>query len=511
MKDNSVVIITPNQLEAGATIPQVLDNQYVSDEIYFEIVTQKKSLNDSGIAKKRAEDAKNEFIRSLIYSSQVVINRAFISNNELLYRYYMPGNDNEAVSFAAMLNSGVIVPYLYKENGLYDEKKFDLAVSGESAAKYLSQFLNENIKCVRFSKDDAKNDKETDKLSNSFRQYFQGLSTMDGRLLIEMLGELSGGKKEISDDDQLEFRENLEGMDRFVKSCFKEQGSVNRNDFYAKFITAPNTNVADGVYLPPDKDNCFRHEVKKLIDLKYNTNLPDLLRRYSFTPSGMPTRSALQDGFQIEDIDCDKVDRFIYEDFSNLAKNQRIFMANTQRAMVLPVLSELSLGDVLEVRSLESWGKFIQLQSKILSNPLSVGNEYDKFQSSFEGFQSELSSWYYRKYGENQVKEKYTSIATIVLGVAGRTIIYGMDGLDVAAKVALAELPTVARGIAVKLMMNVFNSATKHIDKKRSYSIEIMRSELELTKTEIIGFIENVSGSQIISRSNSMIAEQDRS
>lgn len=235
-----------------------------------------------------------------------------------------------------------------------------------------------------------------------------------------------------------------------------------------------------------------------------------MLGRYSFTPSGMPTRSALKDKHEIPTLDPNSVDGFINDDFSKLAQSQRSFMGNTQRAMSLPVLSELSLTDVLEVRNLESWGIFINLQSKILANPLSVGNQYDEFQSSFEKFQSELSRWYYLKYGEQKIKDKYLSIATIILAVGGRTIIYGMGDLAITTKLALADLPLLAGGVVVKLMMNVINPITRRIDNKRSYSIEIMRSELELTREEIRGLLENMRGSQTISRSDSMMAEQDR-
>lgn len=209
MKQNESVIITPNQLEAGATIPQALDNQYVSDDIYSQIVKNKKSLIDPDIAKKREGDAQNEFIRSLIYSSQVVINRAFISNNALLYNYYLPGDHLGATSFATMLNQGIIVPYLYNEKGFYDAKKFDVSHEGQRAANYLSQFLRENIRCVKFSKDDSINDKYTNGLSQHFRQYFLGLSGLTKDTRVEMLGELSGNQKEITDDEHLVFKKNL--------------------------------------------------------------------------------------------------------------------------------------------------------------------------------------------------------------------------------------------------------------------------------------------------------------
>lgn len=86
-----------------------------------------------------------------------------------------------------------------------------------------------------------------------------------------------------------------------------------------------------------------------------------------------------------------------------------------------------------------------------------------------------------------------------------------MNDLDIATKLVLADLPLLAGGIVVKLMMNVINPLTRRIDKKRSYSIEVMRSELEITRDEVRGLMENMRGSQVISRSDSMMAEQERS
>lgn len=76
-------IITPGQLEPGATIPQALDNQYVTDELYAQIALKNLNFQSPHIAEAKARNAKSEFVRSLLYSSQVVINRAFLTNNKL--------------------------------------------------------------------------------------------------------------------------------------------------------------------------------------------------------------------------------------------------------------------------------------------------------------------------------------------------------------------------------------------------------------------------------------------
>jgi len=509
---NKNILITPNQLEAGATIPQALDNQYVSDEVYNKIINEKKSLMDKEITMKRHDEANSEFIRSLVYSSQVVINRAFISNNEFLYKYYLPNQEKSTLAFASLMNSGVIVPYLYKERNFFDNKLFDVTEEGGRAAEYLSQFLHK-IKSVRFAKDDKENEKFIEKFSLDFRGYFPKITVLSDRQRIEMLGELLGGREEITLKQQRNFANYLDDLSIFVSKTFRKKEMLTRNDLYQEFIVAPNTNVADGIYLPPNKENPFRYVLKKLIDLKYNTNLPDMLGRYSFTPKDMPTRSALQDDVQISDIDSDKVEKFIDQDLLKLTQDKRRFMANTSRAMYLPLLSELSLSDVLEIRNLDSWNDFIKLQSSILDNPLKIGDKYEDFQKSFEIFQEDFSNWYYKKYTKAKVMNRYYSVVSILLNIGGKAISYGVEGLGTTQKIVLGELPKLIEGIVgnvtVKLMMNVYNAETKKLDKDRSYSIEIMRNELELSQDEMYGIIINTKG-QKIPLSESLIAEQDR-
>jgi hypothetical protein len=504
---HKTILITPNQLEAGATIPQALDNQYVSNELYQEIIKKKTNLLDPIIKKKRSKEASNEFIRSLVYSSQVIVNRAFLTNNELLYKYYLPGNETDASSFASLLNQGVIVPYLFQEYQVFDNKEFDITDEGGLASEYLSQFVD-NIKSVRFSKDDNVNNTQTNNLSFSFRNYFMGRHTLAQEQQISMLKELIAREQPIDREFQKEFQKHLKILSRYSEDFYEENGFLNRNDLYKKFIVAPNTNVADGVYLAKDSQNPFRHELKKLIDLKYNTNLPDALNRYSFTPSGMPTRSALQDDFQIADIDADKVHSFIEHDLPKLTKDRQLFIEKSQKAMYLPLLSELTISDVLEIRKLESWKDFIYKQSHILSNPLTIGDKYEEFQLAFETFQKEFSNWYYTKYPHNMIKKRCTSHASIVLNVGGEVITYDLNGTSLPYSDA-KELPLLTKGVSIKLMMNVYNTDTNKLDKDRSYSLEVMRSEHEVKQNELYSIIQDTQG-QKLPFVDSLVAEQDR-
>ena len=68
----------------------------------------------------------------------------------------------------------------------------------------------------------------------------------------------------------------------------------------------------------------FAAEIKEIVDLKYNVNLPDAMGRYSLTPKGSPPRSALGDleeSIQANVITPENVTEILYA-LRNLAFDQ---------------------------------------------------------------------------------------------------------------------------------------------------------------------------------------------
>src|SRR5436190_566679 len=98
-------LIGPDSLEVDAVVPQCLDNQYVSDAVFAQMLERGVDYRDRDIAAAREADFRTEFIRSLVYSSQVIIQRAFLKNSEFLYKNYAPDNGNNLQSFAQLVRS----------------------------------------------------------------------------------------------------------------------------------------------------------------------------------------------------------------------------------------------------------------------------------------------------------------------------------------------------------------------------------------------------------------------
>ncbi len=488
--DNSN-LITPEQLELDATIPQCLDNQYVSDSTLHYMVENSLTYESPEIKKLREAEIHNEFIRSLIYSSQVIINRAFLRNNEFLYSYYKPDSP-ELSAFAELMCKRVIIPYLYRETSLGDKLEFDCQKAGDLATKVLLERVGD-LPCVRLAVDNKSNEEKIAKLGSYFREYLSGLKSKDELLINNMASELF--QCELQEDEWQTFLRNI---DQFAKYVWEKGRSLSRNTIYKDWFIedeGKKTDVSKGRFVKPPNDFPYLYQIKKIVDLRYNTNLPDMLGRYTFTPVGLPSRVALQDFYDNTDIPSEKIEKFVNESFTDI---RRIFVANTQTAMNLPLLGELSIPDVVEIRQMPEWNTFKQSQQKILSNPLNILNELEQFQKDFDAFQKALSSWYNLKYKRNNTEKRYNSFITIALRVAGLTILSGIDfhGHNIV-KISLSEaidniIPKTVKGYTIKLLVNIIDIGAMELDRDRSYSIELMHSNAELTREDVINIIKDI-------------------
>ena len=112
-------IITPRLLEADATVPQCLDNQFVTDATLHFMTNNGLDYHAEEVVDRRRAETRTELVRSLIYSSQVLVNRAYLVNNPFLYESFDEESPNERRAFARLLQfdgqSQAVLPFLYDE------------------------------------------------------------------------------------------------------------------------------------------------------------------------------------------------------------------------------------------------------------------------------------------------------------------------------------------------------------------------------------------------------------
>jgi hypothetical protein len=102
-------------------------------------------------------------------------------------------------------------------------------------------------------------------------------------------------------------------------------------------------------------------------------------------------------------------------------------MARSQQAMSLPLLRDLTVADVVEIRDLPQWRTFKDAQTAILKNPKQCIDLLQKFQLEFDDFQRALSKWYNKKYRNARTEERYVSYISFALSLAGKLIVASSD------------------------------------------------------------------------------------
>lgn len=484
-------IILSDKLEAGAVIPQCLDNQFVPDNIFSYMVDKKVSYSNEYVQSSRTEATRTELNRALVYAPQTVINRAFLWNNRVLYSCYKDekGNQNNRQAFIKLIKDQAIVPYLHDKSSIEEEPNFDLDEDGVRTFKSLLRDVDK-VSCVRFAVDDDKNKSAIQLMTHRFHEYFLGFVARPVSLLKQTADGLLPGR------DSKERREKVDlltselnawkrHLHDVVLTQIDKKGTATRNDFYKEFVCRkdmPNS-IPEGYFLDP-ATSPFVSEKKKLFDLRYNINLADSLRRYVFTPSDMPMRSALAIDV---DLGVGKGDEMI----DILSDNIRhTFVEGTQQALNLPFLKDLEIQDIYELRLLPGWSEYIKIQRVILEKPLDCLQHLDTFTKALETYNTQVADWYYKQKRLPVIEQKYRMIVRMAIKVAGVWIAHNLTGnFYTAALASLIDLPDNALGYTVSLLVDFIPVGRDEVNRQLGYSLDIVNYEANVTKASLIQLV----------------------
>lgn len=499
-------LIGPDGLEADAVVPQCLDNQYVSDPVFAKMLQDKLDYADNDISKLREIEFKTEFIRSLVYSSQIIVQRAFLKNSKFLYNNYLPEKRESLSAFAALMRDKAIVPFLFDESSLQDKLDFDLSKEGDRATSALLGEVGPDITCVRLSTDDSANKRIASRMAAAFGAGLRNLEELGGEQRNAMATELFADRSRLEPEGawhafDTAIDDLIDYSNAKTRKLRKESSKpLTRQDVYRdNFIVegGDDEGVVLGRFRQPDQDCPFLLELKKYVDLVYNVNLPDHLNRYTFTPANMPSRMAMQDaprdGYRHEQVSD------VVSDADALESVRRTFMAHSQKAMSLPLLRNLSVADVMEIRGLAEWNAFKDSQTHILKHPLQCLDRLEQFQEDFNSFQRAISDWYNRKYQSALTEEKYCSYISFALSLAGKLIVAGSDlsPLWKASATAVTDelvknIPKKVKGYAAKLVVGVYDIGKQQLDADRTYTIELMQTGAELLRDDVVKLLESI-------------------
>ena len=490
-------LIDQDGLRVDAVVPQCLDNQYITDETFDYMVAEGLDYLDPKVDAMRDAATRTELMRSLVYSSQVVIQRAYFSNSKFLYRHFTAHQDR--LAFASLLRSKAVIPFLLRERSLREPLSFESDINGKHATEKLLEEVGDNLTCVRLGIDDETNEERIEQMMRWFGAQLSGLKHFGERERNNLAAELFADVGRLQEEGA--WKKYDAAVDTLAKYAFDHaliagssgERRLARSDIYKNFLIdmgAGEKPVVHGRFLMPNADNPFRFEIKKFVDLVYNTNLPDRLSRFALTPVGMPSRLALQDDSSFRSALADFRDLIPQRELLDAIK--RRFMAHMSNAMTLPLLKELQMADVVEIRSLPEWSAFTSVQADILDKPHECLEKMERFQEKLEAFHRALSKWYYRKHGTAKTTAKYAVYAHIVLRVGGLTFIVNSglpEEYQVATGCAWEQISENLKGVAARLMVSFYDVGERQLDRERSYSMELLRMNEEVARDDILDLL----------------------
>lgn len=370
--------INTRDLKNFASLPQCLDNQWAPIEYIEKMKSEGRSRSD--LEGELNPLVRRGFIRSLIQSEQVIINRAYYHTCPTIKKIYM--NSDEREDLEKLISSSEIVTYLMNEESPKDEILNDVDKSEERISSWNSLCDSSDMHCVKLSWDsDENNARIRDLLGRRFQEVVTTFEYGDPEQFCRDFG-LSVDKQTVSSfQKRLEDLSNFSaGVSRDKRYEQREQGQplnigsfVSRAELYEEFV------CPEG--MPPhlgniDKAKPFSAEIKQLIDLRYNINLPDALDRFSVGATGSIERRVLQEVGSFSKgarrIDADELGRAIADIGFNL----------TPQNFEPISLQQLSLAQVKSLREDPLFDNYIKMvkeviprngnnlsESKLLSNP----------------------------------------------------------------------------------------------------------------------------------------------
>ncbi len=363
MSGVSFVKLTPAQLAYSAVVPQALDNQWAPTSTLKRLLRSGKPLRDWQTEEESKRLVLTEWRRALIYTPQVVVNRAALFNNAIIVEDYSGANKPH---FQKLLSHGVIVEYLLTEET--PDQRPNFTIGEEKWRRWLETIQDAEVHCVRLDwgnqEDDFKN------IASVFHEYFQTIN------MPERIQHLTNAFRIPRGEKRRIFEEKLKEVARFTFDLADQGKTVTRSHLYKKFVCQDDSPIDEGWY---DSSKPFAAELKQIFDLRYNVNLPDALGRYVFTPQDSPDRTALGE-LTRETLRDVLQDNQIEQLLSML---RQFVFASINPGLYLQGLHLLSLEDVLEVRRTDEWENYIESLDTLLRHPLDFETQANRLVADF--------------------------------------------------------------------------------------------------------------------------------
>lgn len=480
-------IIPPHALDAGAVVPQCLDVHYVSDSVMSYMLANGLDYSDPQVMRRRQHDGRTEYRRSLIYAKQTVVNRAFFTS-PLVYRDFEESSENEflRLSFRQLIEAGAIVPFLFAGSDfLGDVDKLKASPAAKNAVRSLPNLISE-ITCVRLDADDERNRVQVERLAQSF----VGFSVSVGQLRRspELLNALAVEvyKRPLEHSELADFGSAMQEISNFANAA----DELNRTVLYERFLIADGEHDRGRFQTPQQNPHMLAQ--KKVLDVRYNTSLPDMLGRFALTPRGLPTHAAVDAVLPTKQTQLGTGEDLLDALRSNLAHT---VFANLQEAWYLPALAELSIADVVAVRALPEWSEFVAVQEAVLGNPLDCLNHLESYAQKLGSFQRAFSSWYYNTHENARREQRYGAVVGVSIKLLGAVLSAAHhENMGMIERLAVATPPIIIPnrhyGYVARLFVDFIDLDRRVVDRSLSFSLDLLKSAVEFTREDVRDLFE---------------------
>ena len=461
-------------LKKVCVVAQSLDNQWVPRGLLQQMLDKGQSLADVEAGRERF--VRNEYMRALINAEQVVINRAYLYNNDVVSRDYRKRGPNRD-AFKNFLSTGVIVPFLFNETSPVDEPAYRANHFDDWA--HLCQELR--MQCVRLSWHDDNRGKIDRLLAARFHNFPRTAMDRDVDVFLDHLA--------LPPTARTPLKKRLREMSNFSADFADQDKKITREDLYKEFVVANGTSPAEGKY---DRSKAFATEIKQLLDLCYNVNLPDALGRYALTPFDSLPRAALQDWQVVKEAPVE-MDQLI-------VLLQRAAFDILQRGMYVASFGDLTLADVEAIRKTDEWQLYIRSLDELILHPLSFADADGGAAKVYASYASLMRVM--TDYLSDRKQEAWQPVVTVEVELAGKRLTmtwtdegkqYGVDG-----SLSDVYLPGEA---PVRARLNIRDASPEGKQADLATNVDFLRGHVENAKeqwTELVRKVEEFHNIRLV-------------
>jgi hypothetical protein len=346
-----ILYAEPHMLQGASVVPQCLDDQWVPHALLLEMMQNGRSLPEMGA--KRLPAVRREYMRVLLTSRQVVINRTYLFRNPAVYTDYLgPGAQRDA--FLSLLDDKVIAPFLMFERSPLATVDATDPVYAEASSAWNSICREQGVYCIRLSWDDELNTGLV--RSQLFDEFTEGVRRAADTDPAELLLEDGRGRRSTADLGQL--RRRLDDL-HLVRAPGADL-PLTRTYLYERFILARGSNVKKPKY---DGQKPHTGSLKSFLDLLYNSNLASALGVALVMPFDTHHRSAV---LKIRENSIG--DRRLPSVLTEVVLNAIFSVASDAR--YLSIFDTLTLADLVQIRAGAQWRKYIDAVDQLIDSPI---------------------------------------------------------------------------------------------------------------------------------------------